>query len=253
MSKKRIFKSAGVGVMSLGIWFGTIGFTGNYVEASDNPIEIESVKSSRTVTDSDYKYGKPLKIYESEATGIQVEVHASNPEEAKQIKQVNGWSDNEHIEIMKDKSKLEQTQQYVDPEKDLPSIQPQHNDTPGWDLVGTEYWIMEYTGKIQVDTVWHSHGGDYKFTLPGHFAAIVLNNKATGTAELWENDPLNPDDYVTSWRYKPVYYDVDYIIRGISKFTDGSNKLAEFYTTHWGNYSEEKDGSSKLQGVKYYD
>lgn len=76
---KKVFGTIGLGVLALGVLIG-----------AGNPTE-EKFHQGET----------PLKVYKSESTGVQAEVHAANPEDAEKIKEEQGWTDNEPVTIVK--------------------------------------------------------------------------------------------------------------------------------------------------------
>ncbi|MBT2687776.1 hypothetical protein J7I93_06265 [Bacillus sp. ISL-47] len=88
------------------------------------------------------------------------------------------------------------------------------------------------------------------FRLPAHSVSGQTGDGSNpeGYAELWEDDGSFGDDYVTSWNFYPSSYSLDYVVRSIDGWVDGSE--AEFYSTHGGNYSVSY---GRLDNVKYYD
>ncbi|RBP84039.1 hypothetical protein DFO70_1652 [Cytobacillus firmus] len=76
---KKVFGTIGLGALALGVLIG-----------AGNP-----------TTEEFHQGEKPLKVFKSESTGVEVEVHATNPEEAEKIKKEQGWTDNEPVTIMK--------------------------------------------------------------------------------------------------------------------------------------------------------
>ncbi|RBP84040.1 hypothetical protein DFO70_1653 [Cytobacillus firmus] len=253
---KKVFSTIALGTMALGVLFGA----GSPIKpASANGADGQTVAK----TAKEFHQGeKPLKVFKSEATGIEVEVYASNPDDAGKIKKEQGWKDNEPVKIMKDKDKAKNNEVKTSFNNAINATRSSlinnfgtikasaHTDTGGWDVVGTEKWIMDKYWDLQTDTIWHSHGGDYMFRLPAHTSSGATGNGAdpVGYAELYEDDGSLGDDYVGSWNYYPSSYSIDYIVRNIGSFVDGS--YAEFYTTHAGNYSPPY---GRIENVKYYD
>ena len=250
MNFRKLLALSSLGVLSCGLIFGD-GLSIHNVSAAEKniPERLDKIKTNKTVNDGDHKYGKPLKVYISETTGVQIEVHAKNAKESEAIRKEKGWSKNEPVEIIKDKKASMETSDYIDPQKEQDIlVQPMHTDTSEWDVVGTEYWTMDFSySSWFVDTIWHSHGGDYKFVLPAH-KSDGRELEAVGDVQLWENDPDNPDDFVAEWEFGPSSYDISYIARGISGYVDGDK--AEFYTKHKPYYATS---TKKLENVMYYD
>ena len=108
-----------------------------------------------------------------------------------------------------------------------------------WDYLGKSLWLTQHNfDYVYIDPVYYSTGGDYMIRIPP-FTIESINPKHTGAAteiKLYEEDP-GADDFVTSWFLNgaPVL-GYDYVVRDINKFVDGTNKKAEFYTTHQTNY-----------------
>lgn len=261
MKYSKLFGVVGLSVMSCGLIFGS-GLS--KVEAGENmPERLDKIKTNKTVNDGDFKYGKPLKVYISESTGVRVEVHAQNAVDAKGIRKERGWTDNEPVEIIQDKKDSAKTNNFIEPKKNLSKtknfiepiknrsiMQPLGVDTSGWDLVGSEYWTVNFSYSWYYDTIWHSHGGDYEFVIPAHSQNGQTTNPY-GRVQLFESDPsIDPDEFVAEWDFAPSKYNIEYIVRGISNFVDGDDNLAEFYTYHKSWYATS---SGRIDGVKYYD
>ncbi|MER2007419.1 MAG: hypothetical protein ABS939_08190 [Psychrobacillus sp.] len=122
-----------------------------------------------------------------------------------------------------------------------------------WDLKGTEPWILNGNGTPQKDSTYRSSGGDYMMRVPAHklYSKTPIYDLGPSTAvTLYEEDPDNPDDYVTSWTVFPSSTSKDYVVRNINRFLDGANNYAEFYTMHENMYSTD---GGRIEGVKYYD
>ncbi|MBT2687775.1 hypothetical protein J7I93_06260 [Bacillus sp. ISL-47] len=101
---KKVFGTIGLGAMALGVLLGA----GSPIEqVSANGVDGQTIAQ----TAKEFHQGeKPLKVYKSEATGVEVEVYASNPEDAEKIKKEKGWTDNEPVKIMKDKDKAKKSE-----------------------------------------------------------------------------------------------------------------------------------------------
>lgn len=225
--------------------------------------------------DEFHKGEKPLKTYISEETGVITEVYAANPEEAEKVKKEQGWSEHKVEKVkkfkfkdgIKEQSETEAKVSAVLGDLTFAFIQnfgtikaSAHTDTAAFDLVGQEQWLVNGDwSKIQHDTEWHSHGGDYMFRLPAHSARSVFSNSPShgttphGYVQLWEMD-VTGGDYVTAWNFFPSQYELDYVVRGIDSFRDGIPSQAEFKTQHNANYTTGTTTiDASIGSVRYYD
>ncbi|MGW3718464.1 hypothetical protein ACWD8L_15250 [Streptomyces sp. NPDC005133] len=101
----------------------------------------------------------------------------------------------------------------------------------GWDYVGTTAFPadgQDYSRSGQA----LSTGGDVQF-------CISTGSSKFYDYDLWEYDPSNDDDFVTSVSGAGCW-----IVRGIGGYVDGDNNRAEFYI---GTYD------SSAVAVKWYD
>ncbi|NRG48338.1 hypothetical protein HRF87_27015 [Bacillus sp. CRN 9] len=198
-----------------------------------------------------------LEVFQSESTGIRGEVRALNAEEANIAKEELGYSDKvTKVKIVKDKDASSEPQKHPGNEnlekfknqslllKPTGKVTPLGTDTSGWDLVGTEYWVINFSW--QTDTVYHSHGGNYSVLIPPH-------NRKNGqaTVRLYDHDPdFNNDEFIGVHTVKPsASVSTRVTWSGLNNYTDGDNGLAETYTKHYTTYVLGEN----LQNVKYYD
>jgi hypothetical protein len=253
MKIKKILMILGVGVISLGTLFG---------------IQISS-KASNYSEVPKHKGEKPLKTFKYEKTGVIVEVYATNPEDTDKVKKETGWKDGE-VEIIKEpleKSKdREEVLKDKDKAKDATKSKPisllnssinfleknfetskAYADAGVWDLVGSEWWFMDGNGGINYEQVYGSHGGDYMFRVP---ANSRLWGSSGASAYLMEEDPVLADDSVAAFTVVPSSYSLDYVVRGISSYCDGTDGIAEFYTKHYANYAVS---GNYIKSVQYFD
>ncbi|MEH6987321.1 hypothetical protein [Cytobacillus firmus] len=200
-----------------------------------------------------------LEIFQSEATGTRGEVRALNAKEAKIARKEEGLPNKvTTVKIIKDKNIASENQKHPGNEnlekyslqvknRGTGTITPFGTDTSGWDLVGTEYWLINMSW--QTDTVWHSHGGDYSVVIPPHYQS----EHAFGEVRLYDHDSdFNNDEFIGAKRFYPSNsVSKRYTWSGLSSYIDGDNKLVETYTKHYTNYF--LPGDSRLYNVKYYD
>ncbi|MBD7939563.1 MULTISPECIES: hypothetical protein [Cytobacillus] len=196
-----------------------------------------------------------LEVFQSESTGVRGEVRAVNAEEAIIAKEEVGYPDKvTKVKIIKDKDASLETHKHPGNENlekfenesllPNPTIKPFGKDTSGWDLVGTEYWKINFSW--QTDTVWHSHGGNYSVLIPKH-----NNFKNETVIRLYDHDPnFNKDEFIGT---KTVTTSTKVATRvtwsGLNNYIDGDNKLVETYTMHYNYYVLGEN----LQNVRYYD
>lgn len=249
MNKKKVFGIIGTGAMALGLLFG-----------AGSPTE----PVSANITPEHQTDQKPVRTFVNEENGVTVSVYPADPKDRATLLKETGWKDGE-VETVKGKGKTITEKLGVAVNKTAQGVTDSlvdnlgtkkvsaHTDTSGWDLIGQEYWLMyaNYT-KVERDTTWHSHGGDYKFRLPGHTVETLQSGfkEALGEANLYDYDPTNGDDWITAWTYYPVSIATDYVVSGMSNFRDGTNNEVEAYTTHQQSYSTK---GNVLQPVSYYD
>lgn len=218
---------------------------------------------SSTFAEGLHKGEKPLKSFKNEQTGVVVEVFAANPEETEKVKKEQGWEDGE-VETVKNPKAQEATEKSDLQEAVASAFNNGFNTivenlgtitakaSTGWDLVGTEYWLMDggYS-KTHYDTIWNSTGGDYMFRMPAHNDSVLYSG-TTPTMSVWlyEDDGSLGDDTVAGFTVKPSSYTLDYVARAIGGYVDGTNGYAEFYTTHNTNYNVS---GGAISNVRYYD
>ena len=255
MNKKKIVATLGLGTMALGILFGA-GTPIQKAEAS-TPETLENYKQRSTEHN---KGEKPVHVYKDAQTGVYIEVYAVNPAERGLLMKEQNWKENDSIEVTgkdakpnKDDLKIEKALQGLTTGfiKNFGTIKAEAGtDTSGWDLVGTEYWLM-YADIVnqQRDTTWHSHGGDYSFVLPAHSAYSSPQTSDWGTAVLWDNDGgVSADDRIGQVDYSPSSYERRYTYTGMSAWLDGAE--LEPYTVHQQTYAPY---GNSLSNVRYYD
>jgi hypothetical protein len=206
---------------------------------------------------------KPLKSYKSEATGVVIDVYAANPADADKIRKERGWKEDEPVKIMhdKDKATANDTTSVVASTLGkataglINAFAPitAHAST-GWDLVGTEYWLLSGSySKVEVDAIHKSTGGDYEVRIPGF--AERGSTPYLGKISFREKDPDgNPDDYVGELEWYPSIYTTDYVMRDISHFADvEADGIAEFYTMHQANFYNAATSDGRINNVQYFD
>lgn len=259
LNKKKVFGIVGTGAIALGLVFG-VGSPLEQVSASEEPVTLKEHKQKST----EFHQGeKPARVFKDAQTGVYTEVYASDPKEREALMKEQGWTEKDPILIVNKEKNKKTKGKFEDTLESLSAglintfgtiTASAGTDTSGWDWVGTEYWLM-YANKDRVerDTTWHSHGGDYMFRLPAHSYTSLQSgaSRPLGAATLFDYDGgLNTtgDDYITEWEYYPSAYNVDYSVSGMSNFLDGGE--AEPYTTHRQNYAVY---DNKLYNVKYYD